>query len=154
MNKVLFIIPILVLIIINLLAFLGEVFIAKIGWEYSLILRISTIIIDGFFVGVYTYIRLISRKRLRHKFGVTFTIYLSDTLAVLLVFYSLYLLRLMIFLYLRWINMNSFLIDAIGGLFIAIVFGWLLAYITNQSKKYIVRIKRKNKKWSFIFTFF
>ena len=146
MRSLVFILPVFILIIINLLAFLGEVFFAKIGWEYSLILRISAIAMDGLFVGMYTYIRLISRKKLRHKFGIITTIYLSDTLAVLLVFYLLYLLRLILFLYLNWININSFLIDAIGGLIIAIAFGWLLAYITNKSKKYIVKIKKKNKK--------
>lgn len=153
-NKIiLWLIPLAILMFLNIFAFFGEMFMAGIDWEYALILRVSSITIDGLFVGIYTYIRIISRKKLRHKFGVTTTIYLSDTLAVLLVFYLLYLLRLILFLYLNWININSFLIDTIGGLLVAILFGWLLAYITSKSKKYIVKIKRKKKKWSFIFTF-
>jgi hypothetical protein len=124
---------------------LGEVFFANIHWKYALILRISTIFIDGFFVGIYTYIRFISRKKLRHKFGIKTTIYLSDTIAVLLIFYLLYLLRLILLLNLEWINMHSFLIDSIGGLAIAIIFGWIVAYATSKSKKYISKLKRNKK---------
>ena len=142
-NKmILWMVPLSILVVLNVLAFLGEVFFAKIDWEYALILRGSTIAIDGIFVGSYTYIRLRLRRRLRHKLVYHATIYLSDTIAVLLIFYSLYVLRLVIFLHLHWIEKNSFIVDSAGGLLVAILFGWLLAYLTKKAK---IKLKRYKK---------
>lgn len=134
-----------------MIAFFGEVFVAKVDWEYALILRLSTIAIDGLFVGLYTYIRLRLRKKLRHKLANNATIYLSDTIAVLLIFYSLYLLRLVLFLYLDFISKESFILNTVGGLLVAVLFGWLLAYITKKSKKHL---KRYKKEWWYIFALF
>lgn len=115
-------------------------------------LRISTIVIDGIFIGLYTYIRLRLRKKLRHKLINLATIYWADTIAALAIFYSLYVLRLALFLYLDWITKYSFIVDIIGGFIVAILFGWLLAYITKRSKKYIK--KRYKKEWSYRITLF
>ena len=151
-NKmILLVVPLIILMFLNVFAFLGEVFFAEIDWKYALVLRISTIAIDGLFVGSYTYIRLRLRKKLRHKLANNATIYLSDTIAVLLIFYSLYLLRLVLFLYIDFISKESFVLDAIGGLLVAVLFGWLLAYITKKSKKHLK--KRYKKEWSKNFRF-
>ena len=151
-NKIiLWVVPLTILIVLNVLAFFGEVFFAKIDWKYALLLRGSTIAIDGIFVGFYTYIRFKLRKKFRHKMVYNATIYISDTIAVLLIFYSLYLFRLVLFLHLEWIEKDSFIIDSIGGLLVAIFFGWLLAYITKKTK---IKLKRYKKEWGYSTLFF
>ncbi len=152
-NKaILWVVPLIILIILNLVAFLGEVFFAKMSWEYSLLLRGSTIAIDGIFIGLYTYIRLRLRKKLRHKLVNVATIYWADTIAALSIFYSLYVLRLALFLYLDWITKYSFIVDIVGVFLVAILFGWLLAYITKRSKKYLK--KWHKKEWFYKITLF
>lgn len=145
-NKViLWIIPFIVLIILNVIAFLYEVFFARIDWGYALILRVSTIVTDGLFIGLYTHIRLTLRKKLKHKLSYKATIYVSETISVLSIFYSLYLARLAIFLYLGWINKDSFIVDSVGGFLVVILFGWLLAYITEKTKNIIKKRYKKGE---------
>ncbi len=121
----------------------------------SLFLRISTVIIDVVFVLYIRKLRIYYRKKFRANFPKqTRTIFwLADTATLLLVFYSLYALKITFLVVIRAISLESFLYALSGGLLIAIIFGrpvsWFIKKHTRTIANFIKsKLLRKENEWS------
>ena len=112
----------------------------------SLGLRISTVVIDVIFVLYIRKLRIYYRKKFKKNFPKkTITIFwLADTATILLVFYSLYILKVTLLFVVSAISLESFLYALSGGLLIGIVFGRPIAWFIRKNTKIIAfAIKKK-----------
>ncbi|MFA7718032.1 MAG: hypothetical protein WC875_04925 [Candidatus Absconditabacterales bacterium] len=114
----------------------------------ALLLRISTVIIDLFFVvyirNIKIYYRKTFKKRLPKKTRSVF--WLADTATLLLIFYSLYVCKVFLLFLVKAISLETFLYAVSGGFIIAIVFGRPISwFIKKYSRMMMIYFKRKIK---------
>lgn len=131
------------LLILNFGLFLGEIFLVGMSSKDSFIMRLCTVVIDGIFIGVYTYLRLAFRRILKKYLkNLFFIMYIADTLAVILVFYLLYVIRLIVLFEVDEIDRFTM----INGIYIAflsaLVGGWFMGYMQRKIKKKMRKRKR------------
>lgn len=133
------------IVILNIVSYFLETNGINMPKLVSLLLRISTVIIDIIFVMYIRKLRIYYRKRFKANFPkkTRITFWLADTVTLLLVFYSLYVMKITLLYLVNVISLESFLYALSGGLLLAIVFGRPVSwFIKKYTKTIAFTIKR------------
>lgn len=132
-------------IIFSILSFFGEALVAHIRYDYSLFLRITALLLDIIFIltGVLTLLQVYLRNKLRKQRIFQkrnrLIIYLSDTMSLMILFFALYIVRLVFLYYLGKIPIISVYIGGSTALGIVILFG---AVFNNALRRLKMRFKK------------
>jgi hypothetical protein len=141
-------------ILTNIPAFLWENIIVGIDLQHEIKVRAWSILFEIILAMPYLWLR----KHLRGKLhGITKTrkmkLYLADTLALFIIFVSLYVVKFFIFNAIGWLDKESLQIGIYTAIGFSILFGRLMGYILDRTEKYFRirwsrKIKRKLKKYN------
>jgi hypothetical protein len=134
------------LLLFNLIAFLGEWLIAGTDWRWAIVLRGVTIILDMTVVlflfnkaRIYSNAK-IKKMALRGK-ALTIILWIFDTILVLIFIFSFYVVKIFALLKLDKIDERTFKINFWLGFGVAFLLGaaleYLIAYIKKRSKKWV-----------------
>ncbi len=135
-------------IIFSGIAFVGECLIGKTDIQYTLFLRITTIIIDVIIIstGIFTWMQMKLRKKLKTlhpiRRRITLVLYIADTLAIFLIFFVPYITRLLVLFFENKISAYSFATNSLMGISVVVVIGFLIKRILRRIKKYGNKINK------------
>ncbi|MCF7835461.1 hypothetical protein K9M48_05475 [Candidatus Gracilibacteria bacterium] len=111
----------------------------------AFILRLSTVVVDILLIRYILNLRIYYRKRFKTIFPKKTRIvsWLSDTVALTVTIYSLYVLKLVFFFIIRLISLETFLYALAGGLLIALMFGRPISWFIRYQKRYVKNFIKK-----------
>ncbi len=146
-------------IIYSIFAFFGEYIIGKIDLQWSLFLRGSTIILDFVIIltGIFTWLQVYLRKKIKRvrileKKRLVVVLYIADTVAIMVMFFLPYVVRLFALLRFDKITNFSFWIEFSLGAFVVIFIAFFVKKISRRFKRWGQKIREKNgfkRKWCF-----
>jgi hypothetical protein len=127
---------------------LAEHFIGKTSLEYAGWLRVTNVFIDIMLLatGLLTILQIWLRKKVK-KWGFSTSIiailYVADTLALTIMFFFPYELRLAYLLWIKKISIYTFKMNTYMSIGAVIAFGFLLNFLLKKFKKTGKRIEKK-----------
>lgn len=133
------------IIILNIVSYFLETKGLNMPKWVALVLRISTVIMDAFFVLYIRKLRIYYRRVFKGNFPkkTKSVFWLADLTTVLLIFYLSYVLKITLLLFVKVISLDVFLSALSGALLIGLVFGGFMpAYIKKYSKKISLKLKK------------
>jgi hypothetical protein len=119
------------------------------NWEWSIILKGSNVIIDIILVttGVFTALQIWLRKKIKKwsilRKRMIIILYLADTLSLILVFFSLYALRLAGMFWGKQMTLYSFKINILMSISAIVILGYALKFLLQKLKKTGKKMKKK-----------
>lgn len=128
------------------ISFCVEYFVGGTDFWSTIFLRGSTVILDILFIGLGIYAitkRWLKKRFLRREIfrkNIFWVFYLAETLAIFLLFYIPYVIRVIYLFFDNKISTKTLLIDLGIGIFAVIVLGYFI-------KKFIGRLKKMGKKF-------
>jgi hypothetical protein len=147
LNKVIeIVIWVVFVLILNIVSYFLETNGLNMPKWVSLALRISTVIMDAFFVLYIRKLRVYYRKKFKENFPKkTRTVFwLADTTTLFLVFYSLYAIKITLLFFIKAISFDIFLYALSGALVILVFFGrptsWIIKKYTRSISVFIKKL--------------
>lgn len=130
-------VPFLLLVIVNVLTFFGEVHIIGFSVVATLIIRGTTLGIDWFLTKPYVWIRDKLMVYFELKFPKTplFNSYLSYSFG-LSIFFFVHLIRLLILYAFTMVTIESMIKSLIASVLLIFIFAWLVNLLTKRIKIY------------------